>query len=254
MKKFILIGHRKRVGKDTFAHFVKEAIGDNAEIMSFATPLKEIVAEMLGISMERLDVLKNDPNSPVRSMLIAFGNGKIKEYFGKNVWSKLLVKKAAEVDADWIIVPDFRFPEEYIEGATTIRVDRDLIKCDGNEADVALSNYAFDALVHNNYGLDDLKDTAEFLVHDYLNIPKPVDHKKNMEYVYGTDKSAAEEVEEVNEEIEKVQNGDPVGRTEVGKDLDFSELIKAIKDALSSDSDSKSGNGRYSVSIEINRT
>ena len=57
-KKFILIGHKKRQGKDTFAGMLKEHIGD-AEIFSFADPMREILADVFGMTVDEYKELYN---------------------------------------------------------------------------------------------------------------------------------------------------------------------------------------------------
>jgi hypothetical protein len=102
----ILIGYRKRQGKDTFAEFLKEAfidLGVCAERYAFADAMKEIVADCLGLSLEELEDLKNNEEwlsyngktMTFRELLINFGNGKMKKYFGKSVWRNITKKKAS---------------------------------------------------------------------------------------------------------------------------------------------------------------
>lgn len=162
-KPIILIGERKRQGKDTFALFLKEQIenkGYNVNILHFADALKEIVAEMLNLTVEELDELKNNENKKLnvngkeltyRELLVNFGNGKIKQYFGKDVWKRIVLKK---IDfKSYTIIPDFRFIEEYISGSFTIKIEREINKS-------KIKGITWDYIVKNDKGLEELKQKA----------------------------------------------------------------------------------------------
>ena len=171
MPKFILIGHKSRQGKDTFAEFLSEYL-ENSKITRFADPMKEILASTFGINEETLENLKNNPeikiqdtsntipNLSFRDIIINFGNKKIKEIFGEFVWANLLYKRYEKSSYDYIIVPDFRFPIEYKEHAITVKVQRKQVIPD-NEADIALNNFNFDYYIDNNGDLNSLKEKAE---------------------------------------------------------------------------------------------
>ena len=168
-KPVILIGSHKRQGKDTFAEFLKEAfieVGVCAEKYAFANAMKEIITDCLGLSLKQLDDLKNNEEwisyngttMTFRELLISFGNGKMKKYFGKSVWRNLTKKK---FNSDCInIVSDYRFKEEYIPGAITIKVERDnSVSYCGN-----LTDKDFEFIIKNNGSLEDLKQEAERIV------------------------------------------------------------------------------------------
>lgn len=57
-KTLILINGLPRAGKDTTADFIVEDF--HAEKMSFATPLKNIIANSFGITLEDLEIYKNN--------------------------------------------------------------------------------------------------------------------------------------------------------------------------------------------------
>lgn len=158
MKQFILIGHKKRQGKDTFAKALKEALGD-AEIMSFADPMKEIIAELLGCTLEDLDEKKN-LHVEYRDLLKTFGNGKMVDIFGETVWLDVLLSKAEKSDAQYIIVPDFRFEREYIEGSRTINIIKDHCDADKHVSETELDTWDYDIKVHNDGSVEDLQHFA----------------------------------------------------------------------------------------------
>lgn len=140
--QLILVNGKKRSGKDFFAQTLKNElakVGKTAEIMSFAGPLKEIIAETFDITLQELDDYKNDA-TPVgtiqrkmsgtdynaltdfRLILQKFGTEAMKKFFGEDVWVKLLADRAYKSTADFIIVPDFRFLSEEIDGAITVKI------------------------------------------------------------------------------------------------------------------------------------
>jgi hypothetical protein len=140
--QLILVNGKKRSGKDFFAQTLKNElakVGKTAEIMSFAGPLKEIIAETFDITLQELDDYKNDA-TPVgtiqrkmsgtdynaltdfRLILQKFGTEAMKKWFGEEVWVKLLAERAYKSTADFIIVPDFRFLSEEIDGAITVKI------------------------------------------------------------------------------------------------------------------------------------
>ncbi|MBE0498610.1 MAG: hypothetical protein IBX43_05135 [Campylobacterales bacterium] len=124
MKHIILIGHKKRQGKDTFAEMLQAHTGGT--IIRFADPMKEIIADTLGMSLDELELIKNAElpitlppkngmlaQTNARVILQRFGTEAMKKQFGKNVWGELLLEKAVLLGAETTIVPDFRFEEEY---------------------------------------------------------------------------------------------------------------------------------------------
>lgn len=140
--QLILVNGKKRSGKDFFAQILKtelSKLGKNAEVMSFAEPLKCIIADTFDITNKQLDDFKNDAEqvgiirtkmsgtdyevlTDFRLILQRFGTEAMKKYFGEDVWVKLLADRAYKSKADFIIVPDFRFFTEDIGGAITVKI------------------------------------------------------------------------------------------------------------------------------------
>ena len=130
-----------RSGKDWSASQFKayfESQGKSVEIMSYAAPMKRIAATLFGISLEQLDVAKNNPaiypiycgehgrdylETDFRQFLQRLGNDAIKPIFGEDVWAKLAKANIDKSTADIIIIPDCRFTVELNEvGGTTVRI------------------------------------------------------------------------------------------------------------------------------------
>ena len=165
-KKFILLGHRKRQGKDTFANMLKEHLGD-AKILSFAYPMKKILSTMKGLSMDEFENLKNS-DAQTRLEIQRFGQV-MKEWFGEDVWKTLVEVKAFDCKEKYIIVSDFRFPNEYIDNATTIKIVRDMEPSgDDHISETALVDYTFDLNIYNTGSLEDLNKTAFYIAEELL--------------------------------------------------------------------------------------
>ena len=130
-----------RAGKDWTASQLKayfESQGKSVEIMSYAAPMKRIASTLFGISLEQLDVAKNNPatypiycgeygrdylETDFRQFLQRLGNDAVKPIFGDNVWAKLAKANIDKSTADIIIIPDCRFTVELNEvGGTTVRI------------------------------------------------------------------------------------------------------------------------------------
>ena len=130
-----------RAGKDWTAYQLKayfESQGKSVEIYSYAAPMKRIAATLFGISLEQLDVAKNNPatypiycgeygrdylETDFRQFLQRLGNDAIKPIFGDDVWAKLAKANIDKSTADIIIIPDCRFTVELNEvGGTTVRI------------------------------------------------------------------------------------------------------------------------------------
>ena len=130
-----------RSGKDWTASQFKtyfESQGKSVEIMSYAAPMKRIAATLFGISLEQLDVAKNNPatypiycgeygrdylETDFRQFLQRLGNDAIKPEFGDDVWANLAKVNIDKSTADIIIMPDCRFTVELSEvGGTTVRI------------------------------------------------------------------------------------------------------------------------------------
>ena len=168
-KKFILIGHKKKHGKDTFAKMLKEHLG-NAEILSFADPMRAIMAQMKGMSVEEYKETYN-ANEDWRDELKTFGNGEILNYTSELFWRDVLLRRANKLDCEYIIVPDFRFLREQIEGATYVKIQNDRVDSnDEHQSETELDDFEFEHIVMNNKGLKELgiiaKEFANYLEPD----------------------------------------------------------------------------------------
>jgi len=179
MNKIILIGGKKRAGKDYTARKIQNelsSIGLSAQVMAFADPIKDIICTTLRIGPEHLDGLKNNKEgvfiyerdhyvqlTNFRSILQNFGTDAMKKYFGENVWVDVLKKNAQESKADYVIVPDFRFLCEEI-GSLSIYVKNDgVVDNDSHRSENELNNFKYTFEIDNT-GYRDINQDVKELV------------------------------------------------------------------------------------------
>lgn len=168
--KVILVSGKKRSGKDFTASLLRDELiarGKTVAIMSFAEPMKDIIYSIFEVSFTEGEALKNqlepidygfkvdrdtrEHSTTMRKLLQRFGTDTMKKYFGDDVWSELLYKRAESIDADYVLVPDFRFKCEDHPRATTIRINSN--KCDMEDthpSETELDDYSFDYVLDNS--------------------------------------------------------------------------------------------------------
>lgn len=175
--KYILINGKKRAGKDFFASLLKAELvnaGHTASVLSFADPIKDIMSVSLNISRDELDEFKNSAVpiyiqnkqvSDARRVLQNFGTEAMKKYFGEDVWVDLLRSRAEQTNAEFIIVPDFRFFSEHMPGSVTVQIlNRDIYNAsDLHRSENELNEFNFDFVLDNTgycLGASDAKELA----------------------------------------------------------------------------------------------
>lgn len=187
----ILINGKKRSGKDFSATKLKEKLEENGysvQILSFAGPLKQMVAELFGITSDDLDLFKNEPEKykvkiinsddgilmahelDLRLILQILGTDVLKKYFGDGVWVDLMNKEIAKSTSDFILIPDFRFICEHLDDSITIKIRNDEIDknfTDTHKSENELNEFVFDYELDNtNYR--DIEDDINKLVIEIL--------------------------------------------------------------------------------------
>lgn len=191
MKKIILINGFKRSGKDFSAKLFKkqlEKLGYNTEIMSMATPLKQMVCTQLEIPFEQGEDWKNNETNIIidgrvisnfRRLYQMTGDA-IKALTSDSIFGQKVGEKFMKSTADFVIVPDFRFDIE-LQGLLEAGVPSAsiyTIRIEGNRAqtpsrdhasewDLLDRNHMFDATIYNN-----LSTTKEILSQNILQFLK----------------------------------------------------------------------------------
>jgi hypothetical protein len=158
MARVIQLSGKKRKGKSTVAEILTGML-PNSTTLNYADPLKAIVAITLGMTVEELDHEKN-MNPKYRDILQRFGTEAMKPIFGDNVWYNILVNSLKDFGEDtYVIIADWRFPEEIIEGSFKVRITRPEFYDaeDPHLSEVALDSYeAFDYNLVNEEGPENL--------------------------------------------------------------------------------------------------
>lgn len=179
--KYILINGKKRAGKDFFASLLKEELvhnGYTSEVLAFAGPIKDIMSIALNITHDELDEFKNNKApiyiqnkhvSDVRAILQNFGTEAMKKYFGEDVWVNALCSRAEKTNAEFIIVPDFRFFSEHLPGSVTVRIlNSDICSTsDLHRSENELNEFVFDYELDNTgycLGTGDAKALAQAII------------------------------------------------------------------------------------------
>lgn len=183
--EYILVGSRKRVGKDTLARILVDEINlstrDRADRFAFAYELKEQLCDKL----PGLDFFSEDPElkeKVLRPLLVAWGMAR--RHQNENYWADLLAEtveyeasvqsffKERGMKTFYAVISDWRFPNELLRlqelGFTchAIHVDRPLFPAEIAEEKIndplcsALAGYH----VYNAGGIDNLKDFAKSFV------------------------------------------------------------------------------------------
>jgi len=182
----ILLGYEARMGKDTSADFIedfakqleecKEDKDSAVKRYSFADTMKDIVSKALGVSRDTLDRMKNDSDY-FRGILQRFGSGKVKEWFGNDIWRDKLIQKInidKENGLKIAIIPDLRFKAEaknYDNFCTVKVVRKDVVEENKrNNKDVKkhiseteMETFQFDHIINNDGTLEELKQLCEDL-------------------------------------------------------------------------------------------
>jgi hypothetical protein len=181
MKTVILIGHKMRQGKDTFARMLAELTG--GDVMSFADPMKQIISDTFGMTLGELEEAKNDLSSrlwhhrpnPVfpqtyRDILQRFGTEAMKKQFGDDVWARLAVDRALWSKSDVVIFSDLRFYPEYLLfkqsekfRVVTVNIRRGDTLSHDHSSETSLDDFDYDFVIGNYGSLEDLREPARAL-------------------------------------------------------------------------------------------
>jgi hypothetical protein len=116
----VLIGiaGRKRQGKDTIALMIKDLL-PQAQIVSFASPLKQGISAMLRIPLDEVEVYKDTDHplidAPLRDLMVDIGTNLLRNSYKQDVWVDIMYRRIADMYAHGerlIVIPDVRFENE----------------------------------------------------------------------------------------------------------------------------------------------
>jgi len=161
-----IIGYR-RCGKDFLTQKLLELYNNSetsAKRFAFADPLKDYICDLMNLSREELEELKENTNYKfnigkksynMREFLVTFAN-RLRQIFGDDIWAKATIKMLKKDNSDIKIISDMRFLIEYKtlkkyadennEELFIIYLDSDLESCDKfnkDEKDIEKIPYQF---------------------------------------------------------------------------------------------------------------
>ena len=189
MTKVIMIGGKKRTGKGSGTEYLKKLYatqGLTVDVISIASTVKEIVAELFDISVENLDKYKNSPNqywievmdkgqltlsqTDFRRILQLLGTDIRNKSLGQNFWVRVAVDKITASKADIVLIDDWRFPFEYEEilkvfPTKTLITFRDTGTKDTHESETALDDFIADYTIRNSGTLEEYFAKLEKIQH-----------------------------------------------------------------------------------------
>lgn len=185
MKRVILVSGKKQVGKNYCANILKNHLTDFAgtvDFYAFADPIKTIIKTTLGIDDDELEHMKVN-NTPInletghgfktltmRDFMQRFGTDAMQSMFGADVWKQKAIEFIEASDADYIIITDFRFKTEHIEGAVSFEVinyDAD-VNADAHISENGLGDHVFDFSIDNTNHPSISEIRTQFEYHSHL--------------------------------------------------------------------------------------
>lgn len=193
MSKVILLGGKKRTGKNTAEKFLKnylETKGFSVATVSFAEPLKEMVAMIFDITLEDVEFYKNNPNktwielinshnqvvaqTDFRRVLQKFGTEVRNAYLGRNFWVNLAKDKVTASRADYVIISDWRFIHEASEmmkdfDTKTIIINKDTGSVDTHASEKELETFIPDYQISNEGTLEQLEEKMFKIARNLIN-------------------------------------------------------------------------------------
>jgi len=169
-----------RSGKSTVANELEQQMG--YEIVSFAYPLKRMLEaffEEAGFSPNEVDAIVHgdrkdypldmpgDYQTTYRHCAQTLGTEWGREYIDPDVWVEIAMRKIKRGHRG-IVVDDMRMPNEYAAlkrvGARMVYIVRPgASPPNGHSSEGSLSGFKWDAIIANDYGVDELKAAARAL-------------------------------------------------------------------------------------------
>ena len=186
MDKVIIISGKSGAGKDMLAHFMKEKLesqGKKVLTIHYGDAVKWVLRDYYN-----WDGQKDEKG---RTLLQHIGTDVVRAKY-PNFWAGIVagLVSAFEEEFDVALIPDARFPNEVeivmdmIPNSVCVRIERK--NPDGSPwvnpaftaeqlahpSETSLDKYAFDYIVHNDDGLQELKESALTLLEDLQLVEK----------------------------------------------------------------------------------
>lgn len=171
----------KGSGKDTAGSVLIDKYG--FEKISFAAPMKDLVAQMFNIDRFMLEgsdckmrALREDPKFGAygmsgRKLLQEIGTG-LRDIVSPNIWVDMALKNC--IDDENYVITDVRFPNEveaiHNKGGFVIGIKRPGFNGDGHISEHSLDDIALPYIINNDESIDILKVKMDTLINARLNI------------------------------------------------------------------------------------
>ena len=140
-KKIIALTGTKTVGKTTIAK-AAQAWAINSRIVSFATPIKEMLLK-IGVPYESLngkdkEAIIEPIGKSGRELMQSLGTEWGRQLIDENIWVFAMQKQVERINEDIIIIDDLRFPNEanwvLVNRGIIIELKRDGVECNDNHS------------------------------------------------------------------------------------------------------------------------
>jgi hypothetical protein len=170
--KILLLSGKAQHGKDSSANIFKKYFDDHNKksiILHYGDILKFVSSKYFGASIEK--------NKESRSIWQYVGTDLARKHYS-TIWVDIVIlfAKALFFDYDYIVIADFRFPDEYHQwkkdgyDATTIRIirlnfDNGLtLEQQSHLSEISLDDFNFDYVVESESGLEYLEVEIEKVI------------------------------------------------------------------------------------------
>lgn len=174
LPRVVALGGMAGAGKDTVADYLVREHG--YEKVSFAAPIRKFIASLMGLTLEEMEKVKEDPSSiggrSPRYMMQTLGTEWGRGMVADSIWEEALLKRLKGPGR--FVVSDTRFPTE-LEAlspiAETWYVSRGVayggIRESTHSSEGAITEEDFRVLVDNSGTYDELYAVVDNLLADY---------------------------------------------------------------------------------------
>ncbi len=188
-KTVILLGGKKRSGKDTTGSILKdklEKLGKRVDVFAFATPLKELCEENFNPLFRLIEEAYGikipgdfrEEKSPFHRLILERVGTDIIRKMKPSHWVDNISTAISNSKADVIIVTDFRFPNEFHGLTTNFDID-EIVTCQvirphlpklqgEHESEIALDGFKFDHVIINKGDLSELAFEVDLTISQIL--------------------------------------------------------------------------------------
>jgi hypothetical protein len=185
LPNLIGINGYKGSGKDTVADYLVREYG--YEKRSLAASLKQSVAALFNIPVERIDEMKNDPITQVviegyrrmsfREFLQRYGTESHRSVFGDSFWVDQCLPTTPDSfysDGNPVCISDVRFPNELHRvkslGGINIRISRPEFEGESHASEQAPEPGMIYTLIQNDKSIDMLENKIDLMLLQWGNI------------------------------------------------------------------------------------